>query len=113
MEISHTFLTEQQLIMLLVVIVLNVSIVSFSSEESTLKWFSNLIDDEISSVGEFFASRFLPNHFLSPHHDHEKGKIATVLNLSKIWKPEWGGCLHFMDSDYKNVTKMFNRHLIN
>ena len=77
----------------------------FLEKESTLKWFSNLIDDEISSVGEFFASRFLPNHFLSPHHDHEKGKIATVLNLSKNWKPEWGGCLHFMDSDYKTVTR--------
>ena len=77
----------------------------FLQDESTKKWFSNLIDDEITYVGEFFASRFLPNHFLSPHHDHDKGKIATVLNLSKNWKPEWGGCLHFLDSDYKNVTR--------
>lgn len=77
----------------------------FLSNPNTIKWFSYLINCELSSVGEFFASRFLPNHFLSPHHDHEKGKIATVLNLSKNWKPEWGGCLHFMDKDYKQVVR--------
>ena len=78
----------------------------FVASETTIKWFSNLVDYDLSDVGEFFASRFLPNHFLSPHHDHEKGKIATVLNLSKDWRPEWGGCLHFMKEDYKTVTKI-------
>lgn len=78
----------------------------FVASEETIKWFSELIDDELSETGEFFASRFSANHFLSPHHDHEKGKIATVLNLSKDWKPEWGGCLHFMEDDYKTVTKI-------
>jgi len=77
----------------------------FVASEEVLNWFSYLIDSEITSTGEFFASRFLPNHFLAPHHDHEKGKIATVLNLSKKWKPEWGGCLHFMDESYENVVR--------
>lgn len=79
---------------------------TFISNESTLKWFGEVIDYELRNVGEFFASRFLPNHFLSPHHDHEKGKIATVLGLSKNWKAEWGGNLHFMKDDYKTVTKV-------
>lgn len=77
----------------------------FVASDEVFKWFSYLIDSEITSTGEFFASRFLPNHFLAPHHDHEKGKIATVLNLSKNWKPEWGGCLHFMDENYENVVR--------
>ena len=78
----------------------------FINEPDTISWFSNLIDFNLQGPGEFFASRFLENHFLSPHHDHEKGKIATVLGLSKNWKAEWGGCLHFMKDDYKTVTKL-------
>lgn len=78
---------------------------NFVASDEVFQWFSYLIDSEITSTGEFFASRFLSNHFLAPHHDHEKGKIATVLNLSKNWKPEWGGCLHFMDENYENVVR--------
>lgn len=78
----------------------------FVSCESTLKFFSELIDEEVTQTGEFFASRFLSNHFLAPHHDHEKGKIATVLNLTKSWHPSWGGCLHFLKDDYQTVTKI-------
>lgn len=77
----------------------------FISSTEVINWFSNLIDSQLSSVGEFFASRFSANHFLAPHHDHEKGKIATVLNLSKKWHPSWGGCLHFMDKNYENVVR--------
>jgi len=77
----------------------------FISSTEVINWFSNLIDFQLSSVGEFFASRFSANHFLAPHHDHEKGKIATVLNLSKNWHPSWGGCLHFMDESYENVVR--------
>ena len=78
----------------------------FLNHADTISWFSELIDFTLTSAGEFFASRFLQDHFLSPHHDHEKGKIATVLNLSKNWKPEWGGCLHFMKPDYRTLTKI-------
>jgi len=78
----------------------------FLKDNSTIEWFSNLIDFNLQGTGEFFASRFLENHFLSPHHDHEKGKIATVLGLSKNWKPEWGGNLHFMKDDYESLTKV-------
>ena len=77
----------------------------FVSSEETIKWFSELIDFDLSKTGEFFASRFLANHFLSPHHDEQKGKIATVLGLSKDWKPEWGGCLHFLEEDYKTLVR--------
>ena len=74
--------------------------------QPVIDWFSNLIEFDLHGTGEFFASRFLENHFLAPHHDHEKGKIATVLGLSKDWKPEWGGCLHFLKDDYKSLTKI-------
>ena len=60
-----------------------------------------------------FSSRFLSNFFLSPHGDKGKGKIGFVYSLSKSWRPEWGGNLHFMEDDYKTVTRtivpIFNR----
>ena len=60
-----------------------------------------------------FSSRYLSNFFLSPHPDREQGKIGFVYSLSKDWRPEWGGNLHFMDEDYRTITRtvvpVFNR----
>jgi Rps23 Pro-64 3,4-dihydroxylase Tpa1-like proline 4-hydroxylase len=68
---------------------------------------------DVSTPQEVFMSRFLGGHFLSPHHDINKGKIGFVLSLSKGWRPELGGNLHFMDEDYVTVQKVipprFNR----
>ncbi len=67
----------------------------------------------VNTTNEVFASRFMPGHFLSPHHDEGKGKIGFVYSLSRYWRPEWGGLLHFLRDDYKTVTKivppLFNR----
>ena len=68
---------------------------------------------EVSRTNEVFASRFTSNQFLSPHHDEGKGKIGFVYTLTKNWRPEWGGNLHFMEDDYSTVIKtivpVFNR----
>jgi len=67
----------------------------------------------VNKTNEVFASRFMPGHFLSPHHDEGKGKIGFVYSLSKFWRPEWGGSLYFLEDDYITVTKvvppLFNR----
>ena len=67
----------------------------------------------VSKPQELFMSRFLARHFLSPHHDANKGKIGFVLSLSKGWRPEYGGNLHIMDEDYVTLQKVvvpgFNR----
>ena len=62
----------------------------------------------VDKTNEVFASRFMPGHFLSPHHDEGKGKIGFVYSLSKFWRPEWGGALHFMRDDYKTVTRIIS-----
>ena len=68
---------------------------------------------EVSRTNEVVASRFTSNQFLSPHHDEGKGKIGFVYTLTKNWRPEWGGNLHFMEDDYSTVIKtivpVFNR----
>jgi Rps23 Pro-64 3,4-dihydroxylase Tpa1-like proline 4-hydroxylase len=68
---------------------------------------------DVTGSKELFSSRFRAGQFLSPHHDSKKGKIGCVFSLSKDWKPQDGGLLHFMEDDYKTVTKVvqpiFNR----
>lgn len=46
------------------------------------------------------ATRYMAGHFLRKHNDqvgNQYREIAYVLNLTKDWKPEWGGLLQFMD----------------
>jgi Rps23 Pro-64 3,4-dihydroxylase Tpa1-like proline 4-hydroxylase len=48
------------------------------------------------------ATRYGPGQFLHVHDDLDPGKkriAAYVLNLTPEWSAEWGGILHFMDSD--------------
>ena len=48
------------------------------------------------------ATRYRAGHFLTVHDDHVAGadrRAAYVLNLTKGWKPDWGGQLLFHDAD--------------
>lgn len=71
-----------------------------------LDFVSTLTCEHLTQTNELFASRYTSEQFLGPHHDKNKGKIGFVLNLTKDWKPEYGGLLHFMEKDYKTVTKV-------
>lgn len=52
---------------------------------------TNLINLQLD---EMFFSVYEPGDFLSTHHDKNKGDVAFVLNLTKNWRPEYGGMLH-------------------
>lgn len=48
------------------------------------------------------ATAYSPNDFLTRHDDEIDGKkriAAYVLNLTPIWRAEWGGILQFHESD--------------
>lgn len=48
------------------------------------------------------ATRYRSGHFLHPHDDRDPGKgriAAYVLNITPLWRAEWGGILNFMDED--------------
>jgi len=48
------------------------------------------------------ATRFDANHFLTGHDDAVEGKrrrVAYVLNLTPVWRVDWGGILQFIDAD--------------
>ena len=55
------------------------------------------------------ATRYRPGHFLTPHEDiseTEGRRYAYVINLTRQWKPEWGGLLQFIDAA-GNVIETF------
>lgn len=48
------------------------------------------------------ATRYRPGQFLREHTDAHSGEgrlYAYVLNLSRDWRPDWGGLLQFIDGD--------------
>jgi hypothetical protein len=77
----------------------------FLKNEFMLFFVKSVTGTNVKKTNEVFSSRFLSNFFLSPHHDKGKGKIGFVYSLSRFWRPEWGGNLHFMEDDYKTVTE--------
>jgi len=46
------------------------------------------------------ATRYIGNCFLHPHTDQQEStgrRVAYVLNMTKNWRPDWGGYLQFFD----------------
>jgi Rps23 Pro-64 3,4-dihydroxylase Tpa1-like proline 4-hydroxylase len=59
---------------------------------------------------DLIAARYLRGHFLTLHDDvieSEGREIAYVLNLTREWRPEWGGLLHIADAAQQNVVRTY------
>ncbi len=61
----------------------------------------------LSKLTTLFLSKYKNGNFLSPHTDKGNGKIAFVINLTKNWKPQYGGILHFMNDDRTDIIDSF------
>lgn len=58
------------------------------------------------------ATMYSRGSFLLAHDDHvdaERRRLAYVINLTRQWRPEWGGMLHFLDAQ-GNVVDTFFPH---
>ena len=85
----------------------------FLTSDVHLLFLSAITREYLTRTDEFFASRYTAGQFLGPHHDLNKGKIGFILNLTKNWKPHYGGLLHMLEDDYTTIKKVilptFNR----
>lgn len=48
------------------------------------------------------ATMYSRGNFLTTHDDHvdrEDRRLAYVINLTRRWRPDWGGLLHFTEED--------------
>lgn len=58
------------------------------------------------------ATMYAPGSFLLAHDDHvdaENRRLAYVINLTRQWRPDWGGLLHFGRPD-GSVSDTFFPH---
>jgi SM-20-related protein len=58
----------------------------------------------IESINRIYAqaTMYSRGNFLVAHDDHvgkESRRLAYVINLTRQWRPDWGGLLHFSASD--------------
>jgi len=68
--------------------------------------------NEITGLGlnrltTLFLSKYKAGNFLSPHSDKGNGRLAFVIYLTKFWKPQYGGILHFMSDDRKDIIESY------
>lgn len=59
----------------------------------------------VKDIVTVFASMYNANSFLSTHTDTGRGKIAFVLNLTKNWDENNGGCFELLDKNWGTVRK--------
>lgn len=71
------------------------------------KNFINTINEitgmNVTTLKQLFLSRYRAGHFLSTHSDIGNGTLAFVINITKNWRPEYGGILHFLTEDRKTI----------
>jgi Rps23 Pro-64 3,4-dihydroxylase Tpa1-like proline 4-hydroxylase len=86
------------------------------SSNDFLNYLNNITGLNLTKLTTLFLSKYKAGSFLSPHSDKGNGRLAFVLNLSKIWKPQYGGVLHFMNDERTEIidsyVPLFNSFMI-
>ncbi len=71
---------------------------------------NDITNMNITTAHDIFISKYSHGNFLSVHSDRNNGRVAFILNLSKDWKPEYGGLLHILDNKRENVIRTVVPH---
>lgn len=79
---------------------------TFSSQEF-IERLNKITNLNLTQLTTLFLSKYKAGSFLSPHSDKGNGRLAFVLNLTKNWKPQYGGILHFMNDARTEITDSF------
>jgi Rps23 Pro-64 3,4-dihydroxylase Tpa1-like proline 4-hydroxylase len=61
----------------------------------------------LSSLNTLFLSKYISGNFLSPHSDKGNGKLAFTIQLTKNWKPQYGGILHFTNEERNEIIESY------
>ncbi|MDN3922059.1 2OG-Fe(II) oxygenase [Roseateles violae] len=82
------------------------------ADDAFLSVMRRLSGDEAINRVYAQATMYTRGNFLSAHDDHvdaEDRRLAYVINLTRQWRPDWGGLLHFSAPDGA-VTDTFYPH---
>lgn len=61
---------------------------------------------KLEKNNELFLSKYSSECFLNVHNDQGNGKIAMVINMTKHWKPQYGGNFYLLTNDRKGVRRV-------
>ena len=77
----------------------------FFKKKETIDYIDEICDLNLTNISTVFASCYQSNNFLSTHTDQTNGKISFVWNLTKNWKPQFGGNFFLLESNQKDIKK--------
>ena len=77
------------------------------NSEKFITLINNITNLKITKLNTLFMSKYKNGDFLSPHSDRGNGRLAFVINLTKNWKPQYGGNLHFMNDERTEIIDTF------
>jgi SM-20-related protein len=82
---------------------------SYLATSEVHQFITQITDIQVTSSNELFASWYKEGDFLSTHSDGPNGQMGFVYNISRSWRPEWGGMLHFLkQGDPNGVEKVIS-----
>ena len=79
---------------------------SWLYSKEPVSFLNNVLDMTVTTTDEVFAAVYLPGDFLSPHVDSPNGSVGFVYQLTKNWKSQFGGNLHFLDHETMDVERV-------
>ena len=82
--------------------------IRFIQSKAVIDKINEITGENVSSAISVFGSKYEKECFLTTHTDTGRGKIAFVLNLTKDWNPSYGGCLQFLEWNFRTVRKVIH-----
>ena len=77
------------------------------SSPKFIEYLNKITGLTLTTLKTLFLSKYKAGNFLSPHSDHGNGRLAFVINLTKFWKPQYGGNLHFLNEDRTEIIDTY------
>jgi len=77
------------------------------NSENFITLLNEITNLNLTKLNTLFMSKYISGNFLSTHSDKGNGRLAFVINLSKNWKPQYGGNLHFLSEDRSEIIHTF------
>ena len=78
------------------------------SSNEFINFLNEITNLNLTKLNTLFLSKYKGGNFLSPHCDKGNGRLAFVLNLTKNWKPQYGGILHFLNNEKTEIVQSYN-----
>jgi Rps23 Pro-64 3,4-dihydroxylase Tpa1-like proline 4-hydroxylase len=74
-------------------------------QDTVISKINEITEMGVETAHDVFLSKYRFGDFLSPHSDKNNGRVAFVLNMTKNWKPHFGGVLHIMNQERTEIVK--------